>query len=137
MNRRIQTVSYNVAGATAESADKYTDKIVKLIPTEVVAGWIAVNSIIVAASQHPRTGTLILLFIVFAVFAAAYTWKQTSEKSAPKPYIQTAVSTFAFAVWAYAIGGPFPQWVPGLYDALFGGILLIVFTLASGLVPHA
>lgn len=34
-------------------------------------------------------------------------------------------------------GGPFPAWVPGLYNPLFGGIVLIVFTPAPGLVTHA
>jgi len=42
-----------------------------------------------------------------------------------------------FAVWAYAAGGQFPAWVPGLYNPLFGGIVLIVFTPAPGLVTHA
>jgi|ERR1019366_242591 hypothetical protein len=139
MSRRIRSVSYNAAGPGAQDVDKYTDRIIKLVPSEVVAAWVAVNSLIAAAQGPKQPGTRILtfLFVVFAVLAAAYTWRNTEEKFAPKAYLQTTVSTIAFVVWAYAVGGPFPAWIPGLYNPLFGGILLIVFTLSSGLVPHA
>ncbi|MGD1092242.1 MAG: hypothetical protein ABSB35_09640 [Bryobacteraceae bacterium] len=139
MSRRIRSVAYNAAGPGSQDVDKYTDRIIKLIPSDVVAAWVAVDSLIAAAQGPKQPGTRILtfLFVVFAAFAAAYTWQKVSENNAPKPYLQTTVSTLAFVVWVYAVGGPFPAWIPGLYNPMFGGILLIVFTLASGLVTHA
>jgi hypothetical protein len=43
-----------------------------------------------------------------------------------------AVSTVAFVVWAYALGGPFQ--LCGIYKGWLGSILLGSFTLAAGLV---
>lgn len=138
MSRRIQAIAYNAAGPGAQDVDTYSDRIAKLIPSEVVAAWVAINSLIATGQGPKQLGTSMLtsLFVAFAIFAGAYTWKVTDKKKAPKPYLQTTVSTLAFCVWAYAVGGPFPAWIPGLYNPLFGGILLILFTLASGLVSH-
>jgi hypothetical protein len=58
MSRRIQSVAYNAAGGGAQDVDKYTDRIAKLIPSEVVAVWVAISSLIASApgrsSREPR-----------------------------------------------------------------------------------
>jgi hypothetical protein len=48
------------------------------------------------------------------------------------PYrLQAAISTIAFLLWAYTLGGPFKS--VDLYNAQIGAILLIAFTLVAGL----
>lgn len=137
MSRRIRTVSLQAADGRGGSApDGFTDRIVKLIPGDVVAAWLAVTSAIKSASQQdqPSERTLWIAFIVGLIFAAAWTWKKTSEPGKKPPYIQTAVSTLAFFVWAYATGGQLPQWPGSLYHPLTATLLLAGFTLLSGLV---
>ena len=58
MSRRIQSVAYNAAGGGAQDVDEYTDRIVKIIPSEAVAAWVAISSLIASAqgrsSREPR-----------------------------------------------------------------------------------
>ncbi len=137
MSRRINTVTFQAAnGTSTHQGDSYTDRILKLIPGDVVAGWLAVTS---AAKAEPKLSSEGLLWAVFAgglVFAAAWTWKQSSEPGKAKPYTQTAVSTGAFFVWAYATGGVAPAWPGSIYNALVGTVLIVGFTLLSGLVTN-
>lgn len=135
MSRRINTVSYQAADAGGSGApDTFTDRIVKLIPADVVAGWLAVTSAIKAAAKVPSEQTLWIIFAFGVLFAAAWTWKQTYIKDARLPYIQTVVSTIAFCVWAYATGGASPQWPGDLYQPLTATLVLVGFSLFSGLV---
>lgn len=134
MGRRIVTTSFQAAGG-GEPPDDYADKIVKLVPTDVVAAWVAVSSAIkVDPSQMSLTG-LWVIFAVGVVMAAAWTWKRSSQPGKPKPVAQTCVSTLAFCVWAYATGSWLPLWPGDLYKPLYGTLALVFFTLASGLVP--
>jgi hypothetical protein len=44
VSRRIQSGAYNAAGGGAQDVDKYTDRIVKRIPSEAVAAWVAITA---------------------------------------------------------------------------------------------
>ena len=135
MGRRIVTTSFQAAGAGSQTPDGYTERIVKLIPADVVAAWLAVTSAIRIAAKPPGVTTLWVIFGVGALFAAAWTWKRASEPQKPPPIAQTIVSTCAFCVWAYATGGVAPQWPGDLYNPLYATLSLVAFSLASGLVP--
>jgi hypothetical protein len=137
MSRRINTVSLQAAGGGGEKPDDYTDRIVKYIPADIVAAWLAVTSAIKSAANPPSVRTLWLIFAVGAIFAALWTWRKASEPGKPAPYIQTAVSTLAFFVWAYATGGVLPQWPGNLYQPLNATLLLVGFSLVSGLITKA
>jgi hypothetical protein len=45
---------------------------------------------------------------------------------------QAAIATVSFAIWVFAVGGPFAtmSW----YDSLYGALVLIAYTLVIGLV---
>jgi hypothetical protein len=45
---------------------------------------------------------------------------------------QTAISTGAFAVWVFALGGPFASLV--FYRPSYGSIVLIMYTLVVALI---
>lgn len=135
MSRRIRTVSLQAAdGGPVDPPDGYTDRIVKLIPADVVAAWLAVTTAIKAAASPPGMRMLWIIFFVGLFFAAAWTWKKASAKGEDAPYIQTAVSTVAFFVWAYATGGGSPLWPGAIYQPLTATLILVGFSLLSGLV---
>lgn len=137
MSRRIRTIAFQAANAGGGAPpDGYTDRIVKLIPGDVVAAWLAVTSAIKSAGPDDRPGerTLWIIFIVGLLFAAAWTWRKASAPGQKPPHLQTAVSTVAFFVWAYATGGPAPQWPGPLYHPLTATLMLVGFSLLSGLV---
>jgi hypothetical protein len=138
MNRRINTVSLQAAnGGGGGKPDSYSDRIVKFIPSEVVAGWLAVTTAIKSAAQPPNECTMWIIFAAGLLFAAAWTWRQTSEAGKKPPYIQITVSTIAFFVWAYATGGGLPQWPGTIYQPLTATLMLVGFSLLSGLVTKA
>ncbi len=137
MSRRINTISLHAATAGGVQGDSYSDRIVKFIPGDVVAGWLAITSAIKSAAQPPNERTLWIIFVVGLLFAAAWTWRRTSEPSKNPAYVQIAVSTVAFGVWAYATGGTVPQWPGTLYQPLTATLMLVGFSLLSGLVTKA
>lgn len=132
MNRRVRSVQLQVGGAPAP--DTYFDKVVKYIPTDIVAAWIAVNSMVKAATGVPAT-TVMWIALLFGLFlTAAWTWKQTSASGAPIATKQIIIATAAFAVWVFALGTPFDSL--NFYHPLYASLLLIAYTLAVGLIDQ-
>jgi hypothetical protein len=133
MSRRIRTVVLTAAGGNSVPADDYTDRIVKFVPADVVAAWLAAVSAVKSAQAPPSETTMWIAFGVACVVAAVWTWRKTSLPKQPA-INQTILSTLAFMVWAYATGGTPPLWPGHIYNPLWGSLLLIAFSLVSGLV---
>ena len=131
MSRRIQTVQLQGAGALS-TPDTYFDKVVKYIPSDIVAAWVAVSGLVRAASGVPVGKVLLVCFVVGIALTAAWTWKQTSEKGQSTAVKQIAISTVAFCVWVFALGAPFDSFT--WYNPLYSSLALIAYTLVVGLV---
>jgi len=131
MTRRIITTQLQ-ATDSAQTVDTYTDKLIKFIPADVVAAWTAVSGLIAGATDEPRGTLLWISFLVGLAVSALWTWRQTSLPGQPPALTQTAISTLAFGVWVFALGGPFnfQAW----YSPLYGSLLLIAFTLIVPLI---
>lgn len=129
MTRRVQTLQLQAA-AGAPPLDTYFDKVVKYIPSDIVAAWVAVTGLIKSATDVPAA-VLWICFLGGVLLTAAWTWKQTYVKDQPATK-QIIVSTIAFGVWVFALGAPFDamDW----YRPLYASLLLIGYTLAVGLV---
>lgn len=134
MSRRVRVVR---AGAQAAPAiapveiDTYFDKVVKYIPADIVCAWVAVTGLVANARGVPRQTILWVAFLVGLILTAWWTLKQAALPGRPRPVTQAIVSTGAFAVWVFALGGPF-QHVPG--QPLYGSLLLILYTLVVALI---
>ncbi len=133
MSRRIVTTQLNAAGEGA-GVDKYSDKVVKNIPADVVAAWLAVTSLIASASGNsvPTATILWIAFGVGVIFTALYTLRQTALPGIAPAVTQTLISTGSFIVWVFALGGPFATM--SFWQPLYGSLLLIFYTLAVGLI---
>ena len=131
MSRRIQTAQLQAAGPGAPSIDTYFDKVVKYIPADIVAAWVAVTGLIKSAGGVNPATVLWICFIVGAVLTAAWTWKQTQSPGQSAAIKQIIISTIAFSVWVFALGAPFDAlaW----YQPLYASLLLIGYTLVVGL----
>jgi hypothetical protein len=135
MGRRIVTSQLQASGGSGRM-DTYFDKVIKYIPADIVAAWVAVTGIINGASTRVSKGMLLwLAFIVGIALTALWTWRQTEKPGQPIAKTQIAVSTGAFGVWVFALGGPFAalSW----YDPVFGSLLLILYTLVVGIINPA
>ena len=132
MPRRIVSANFHGGSAPPAAArvDGYFDRIIKYIPADVVGAWVAVTGIIGPAQ---RSSTVLWIAFAFGtIFSALWTWKQTAVAGQPPAITQIAVATVAFAVWVFALGGPFASlsW----YEPLQGSLALIGYTLMVGLV---
>ena len=109
----------------------YLDKVSKLIPSEIIAGYLTIFGLIATAPEGMRKplywGSAALCFILTPI----YLYFQ-AEANKPK-YVHLIVSTVAFLIWAYVTTGS--TLVGELYNAAVASIFLIVFSLISGIIP--
>jgi hypothetical protein len=111
---------------------KAVEKIVKLIPGEVVAGY---SALIYLASKVAReswhTWLFGIAFLVGLIATPTYLYFAADRQ---KPYVaQIIVSTIAFVPWAYLTTGK--QIIPQYYDGAFAGFLVVIVTLVNGCIP--
>ncbi len=112
--------------------DTYFEKIVKYIPADILAAYMTFSGIIADDPTNP-------VWLHWACFAALtiltplYTIYRPSEPppllfKANKTYFCAVASTLSFAVWCFALGGPFAATF-AWYRPVFGSLLLILTTL--------
>ena len=108
------------------------EKIAKLIPSEIIIGYLSVVGLIPSISKGEMQPTVQwAMFGLFQIMTPLYLNKM-AEAGKPK-MMHLLVCSVAFAVWAYVTNGQ--KLIPNYYDAAFGSILLVVFSVVSGLVP--
>jgi hypothetical protein len=130
MSRRVITTQ--LQGAGTGKVDGYFDKIVNYIPSDVVGAWIFASAAIKEASNVPVNTILWIAFAVLFLITPFWTWRWTTDPGEPPAITQITISTFAFAVWVFALGGPFAT--IGFYRPLYGSLLLVLFTLLVALI---
>jgi hypothetical protein len=114
--------------------DTYVDRIIKYIPTEIVAAWIAIKGIITGAAASSKDVAMWSCFVILAILTPFYIAKAAKLAGSPPPVLQAAISTGAFIVWCFALGAPFDTVINPANQSLFGSLLLIVYTLVIGLI---
>lgn len=132
MPRRIITAEFQV-GEKGTQVDGYFDRVLKYIPADIVAGWVAVTNVIKSqAKDDPASGTILWAAFAFGLIVTGiWTARQTKTPSLPPWRLQIIMSIAAFAVWVFALGGPFAT-LP-FYREYYGSLLLIAFTMLSGI----
>jgi len=116
-------------GSTPEQApDSYADRLLKYIPAEVIGAYIAADAML----RSPAQPSLVLYWLVFGlgmILTPLYLWRIQKIQT----LLQLTISTAAFAVWVFTLGGPFKlsfDW----YNPLYGAILLPFFTLIVAII---
>ena len=100
----------------------YRDRLLKLIPSEIVAAYLVLWGII---PGEATLGTLIVFIVPF------YLWRLNNVQRTS----QLIITTISFAVWVYSIGGgPFADW--GLYEPWIASVILVLWTLVIPLVVN-
>ena len=116
----------------------YSDKLVKLIPSEIVGAYMVLSGILgyapgndvsipASLKQMPDSELkpilLQIVFFVLLILTPGYL-KKISKVDNIKQLLITAVS---FIIWVYTLGGPFVIW--NIYYSLFASIVLVLWTL--------
>ncbi len=131
MSRRIQTTQLQGAGVTVKP-DAYADRLIKYIPADVVGAWLAADGAIRASDNTPTTVLLWISFLFLLLLTPLWIFRQTKEAHKPPAMTQALIATGSFAVWVFAIGGPFARY--SFYRPLYATLLLIGYSLVVAAV---
>ncbi len=107
----------------SDKQDQFTDRLLKYIPAEVVVVYVFVEGLIRnAPADVPREKVLWCVFF----FLLAGTWVYLTRVQKVSKKTQLLISTFAFAVWVFSLGGPFVSF--SWYKPFYGTLLLPLYT---------
>jgi len=109
------------AQQSEKSGDTYRDRLFKYIPAEVVTLYLALNATLASAGNTPQWLHWVII-IVGLIGTPFYLW--FAQKVRVR--LQLIISTVAFLVWVFALGGPFTE-ISG-YKPVYGALLLPIFT---------
>jgi hypothetical protein len=128
----IREVDSSIQGVSTEQVvkfgDDYASRLLKYIPTETVAAYLALSGVVASANGQNRAA---MLWAVFA-FGLLLTPLYLRRVGRVRSWLQLVISTAAFVVWVFALGGPWAllSW----YEPYYGTLLLIAFTTTAPLV---
>jgi len=135
MSRRIITSTAQAGaagGGAAPTVDTFLDKLWKYIPAEVNTFYVFALGLLGGAALANTQVVHWLVVLVGLVGAFFWTLKTTAAAGASPAYKQAVISTVAFLVWVFALGGPFTSFA--WYNSIYGAILLGAFTMLVPLV---
>ncbi len=104
--------------------DGYLEALVKNMPSETMAGYLAVTGLL-SAAKSPPTWALWLVWAVFLVATPFYLWlARPKTETTPRPWWQVWIfSTIAFFLWSMTASGP---WTTVESAGLIGGVGVII-----------
>ncbi|MFN3411904.1 MAG: hypothetical protein ACK4YF_07085 [Exilispira sp.] len=104
--------------------DNYLERLFKYIPSEIILLYITCEKIILSQSQIP-----VNLYWFIAIFCLIATPLYLFFVSRVRKISQIVISSLSFAIWVFALGGPFSflTW----YKPLYGAIALPIFTFVT------
>jgi hypothetical protein len=122
-------LSENRSPSQPSGVDGYTGRLLKYIPAECVALYLTLQGIILSATEGlPPTLWLWVIFGIGLVATPIYLW---AIAEVWKP-IQLVVSTVAFGIWVFALGGAFASLL--WYEPFIGSLVLVTFTFFAPLI---
>lgn len=107
--------------------DNYLAKVVKYIPGEITAAYVAAaGALETAKSTVPLETMLWVVGAVLFVLSPIWILVATAESNKPRPVFHAVAAPIAFAAWVFALGGPFAfqQW----YVPVYGTLVLLLAT---------
>jgi uncharacterized membrane protein YoaK (UPF0700 family) len=100
-----RSVTYATTAA-ATPGDDYLDRLLKYIPAEIIALYLGASNV-VPAGDHSYSLALWIITGLTAVCTPVYMFFSTREAGKPTLWSQIIISSVAFPIWVFAIGGPF------------------------------
>ncbi len=135
VNTKSRSATASTRGGPGEFAapeagvDDYADRLLKLIPGEVITVYLAMITILKNSSDE--VAAIVPWLVV--VFGVAATWFYLRVTLKVTNIRQLLVTCVAFLVWAFTIGPPFDtlDW----YNGTYAGLLLAAYTFIAPKIP--
>lgn len=102
--------------------NNYQSRLLKLIPSEIIAAYLVIVGFIPAGYEHGKL-LLTVITIVLLILIPFYLIRFQSVKAV----FQIIFTSISFLVWVYSMGGPFVFY--GIHEPVFGSSLLVIWTL--------
>lgn len=104
--------------------DEFKDKLLKIIPSEIVAAYLAIQGLLAGQGKIAITIVICVLFLI--------TFLYLDKIEGVKDSMHKIFSSISFLVWVYAVA---PESILGkLYNASLASIILILWTLVIPLI---
>jgi hypothetical protein len=129
MSAPFRIVKADVRGEGDEAFRQYLERLLKLIPGEVV-GVYMVGSGFIPPLNRVAAAIWAAICLVLVIIVRRYGTADPEAGLPPQP-VPVAISATAFVIWIYWLGGPFAQF--GLHISYVGSLLVLVW---SFLVPY-
>jgi hypothetical protein len=138
-------VTAQAAGKSPD--DNVTAVIAKLVPSEVIAGYVSVLGLTESFAKEPDTQFNLQFWSLWVGLALTpiYLWLWGNPRKWYQ-WVSIVVATVAFALWAYLLGGPFVMrqmdhtWLGSYlpaYDKRYASFAVGVFTWVVGGIMSA
>ncbi len=103
----------------------YKDRLVKLIPSEIITAYVTLKGLISASGVEGNKSALLwIIFGLLVILNPLYLYYITKVR---KPG-QILFTSFAFVLWVMVIGGTFTT-ILGFPAEFLGSVLLVIYTL--------
>lgn len=115
----------------------YFENVGKYVPAEIIAGFTAVNTSLYSLEHTMRFYSLLVSFIVFAIFTPIYFRLIALPEEKPSVKTQQIVSFVAFLIWSYAMTGANGLFGKEGFNIYFDPIstaLMVIFSFVSGFI---
>jgi hypothetical protein len=125
MAREIKSAADIAITTPPSSVNDYKDRLVKLIPSEIITAYVTLKGLINGAGAEGNKQLLLwIVFGILVVLNPLYLIYVMNVKKAG----QVVFSSLAFILWVMVIGGTFTT-VLGFPAEYIGSILLVIYTL--------
>ena len=117
-----------LAAAGASRGDEfkfYVERVVKLIPGEVVSAYVVGAGFIPSSAIGVQWGWLAFCFVV-VIAIRAFATSDPASKLSPQ-WMTVLVSAVSFLIWTYQLGGPFTT--AGLSIGWLASLLIVGWSL--------
>lgn len=113
----------------SKANDSYFEKLLKYIPADIVAGYVAIAGILQEHNNDPLwvTWAVFGILLVLTPFYVCYV-KTDPPGFHQKKLFHWVTACLAFTAWVFALGGPFAATF-AWYKPYLGSVVLILTTL--------
>lgn len=125
MTREIKT-SKDVRniGGNPKDADNYKEKLVKLIPSEIITAYVTIYGLVTGLKSQHESIIIWIVIAILLIITPLYSIKvsMVTKKS------QVIYTTFGFLIWAFATGSPIKE-IDTVPVSFIASVILILYTL--------
>lgn len=107
----------------------YYDRLIKLIPAEIVALYVAGANVI---PQDQKTASWVWAAILLILLLFVRAKGTTSDETPNVQWASVIIAAISFIIWVYIFGGKFITDLP-FYQAYIGSLTVLLWTFA---VPY-